>query len=151
MNNFTTVAASPIDRLMVLEAATSLAALAAAGVAYDPVGDDDRDGIRNMDEEIVVTATPMTPEQSTAYNYHRDVATWTVNAILYGLVAKAGASGFAGALGTAAAVTNLAITDARQDMIDNNAHLNYLRDGADGRYDGRIDPRYITGEKVLPR
>ena len=118
---------------------------------WNPDGDDDNDDISNQDEEIVVTATPMTPEQSAAYNYHRDVATWTVNAIYYGLLAKTAASGWAGMAGAAAAVATQAISDAREDMIDKNAHLNYLRDGADGRYDGRIDPRYITGEKVLPR
>ena len=59
-------------------------------------GDDDGDGTLNRDEEIVVSVTPMTPEQSAAYNYHRDVATWTVNAIYYGLLAKTAASGWAG-------------------------------------------------------
>jgi hypothetical protein len=121
------------------------------GGGYDAsTTDTDGDGTPDAEDEIVVTATPMTPEQRAAYDYHRDVATWTVNAIYYGLLARLGYAGYAGAAGAAGAVSSQALSDAREQMIDNAADLNYRRDGADGVYDGDFDAGYITGDKELP-
>lgn len=111
--------------------------------------DTDEDGVPDT-PEIIATAEKMTEDQRNAYDYHRYVATLVVNGIYYGLLARLGYSGYAGTAGAAGAVGTQALSDAREQMIDSNAELNYKRDGADGSYDGDIDPGYITGDKSLP-
>lgn len=102
-------------------------------------------------QEIVVVGEKMTDEQKMAYDYHYSVATNTVNAGLLSILASMayyGLSGWAGVGGTVGAFT---LDELRQKLIDNAAATNYRRDGADGVYDGHIDPRYgPAGDLSLP-
>lgn len=122
------------------------------GGGYDPTtADSDGDGIPDAEDEIVVTATPMTPEQRAAYDHHRQVATLTYDGLYLSVLGRIAYAGYAGWAGVGGALSAEAMARAREQAINNMADLNYRRDGADGSYDGHIDPGYITGDKPLPQ
>ena len=101
-------------------------------------------------DDIIVRGERMSPEQMAAYDHHRLVAERFIDGLLLYTIGRVGYAGHSGWAGAAGAVGTTLLAEWRDQMIENAATLNYRRDGADGVYDGNVDPGYITGDLQLP-
>jgi hypothetical protein len=116
------------------------------GAAYDPQGDDDGDGVANVDEDIVVSSTPeMRAQVAAAYSAAREQATNDVNMglnFMSGLVTYLGALGRAPGAATAAALLQ-ELNNQREANIAERTNWYLQQDFEDGNLDGHHDTNVI--------
>jgi hypothetical protein len=121
-----------------------LAGASSQDIEFNPLGDDDGDGILNQDEAIIVTSTPQMREAA-RIAYER--ATTQINFSLdggAGLVAILGRYFGPLGLGSSAAIMQ-EINNHRDELINQRAATLYFRDGHDGIYDGEsVTDRAVT-------